>query len=137
MNIPVSRMKDDEEFLVEEAVQPQDLDLDIGVMRFSDNLQVAARAWKSRNDLTVDVRVEGTRRFSCSSCLEEFNNLFEKEITLHYDIRGQQSVNLYPELRDELMVDHPIRVLCRADCKGLCPVCGTDLNKTTCKCRDK
>lgn len=29
----------------------------------------------------------------------------------------------------------PQRVLCKDDCKGLCPVCGTDLNLSTCSCK--
>jgi uncharacterized protein len=28
----------------------------------------------------------------------------------------------------------PLRVLCREDCAGLCPTCGTDLNHDTCSC---
>ena len=28
----------------------------------------------------------------------------------------------------------PLRYLCREDCKGLCPDCGTDLNVDTCSC---
>lgn len=28
----------------------------------------------------------------------------------------------------------PMRLLCREDCKGLCSICGCDLNKTVCNC---
>ena len=28
----------------------------------------------------------------------------------------------------------PMQPLCREDCKGLCPVCGIDLNKNECNC---
>jgi hypothetical protein len=28
----------------------------------------------------------------------------------------------------------PMKPLCRVDCKGLCPNCGTNLNDTTCDC---
>lgn len=28
----------------------------------------------------------------------------------------------------------PMQVLCKEDCKGLCPVCGIDLNRSSCKC---
>ena len=28
----------------------------------------------------------------------------------------------------------PTQPLCREDCKGLCPVCGTDLNENECNC---
>lgn len=37
-------------------------------------------------------------------------------------------------IRDEILINWPARVLCRDDCKGICPKCGTNLNKETCSC---
>ena len=37
-------------------------------------------------------------------------------------------VDLEPLLREELILVTPVASLCRADCAGLCPVCGEDLN---------
>ncbi len=34
----------------------------------------------------------------------------------------------------EVKLSIPMKVLCREDCKGLCPVCGKDLNEGTCSC---
>ena len=135
MKIPLSLFKSNTNLLFEAEVDAKDLDLDIGVMRFTRSLQVKAEAWKSGNDLTVDVHVEGERFFTCSLCLEEFNNLFEKDFTLHYDIKGLESVTIDPEVRDEVILDHPIRVLCRADCRGLCSACGANLNTEKCRCK--
>ena len=38
-------------------------------------------------------------------------------------------VDLVPLLREELILVTPVAALCRADCAGLCPVCGVDLNE--------
>ena len=135
MKILLKDLKDDKSQLFEADVQPSDLDLDIGVMHFHKNLSVKAETWKSKDDLTVQVHLEGERTFTCSLCLEEFNNLFEKDLTLHYDIKGLDSVTLDADLRDELLLEHPIRVLCREDCRGLCPRCGQNLNEGACKCK--
>ncbi len=35
---------------------------------------------------------------------------------------------------DELLLVLPPKVLCKDDCRGLCPVCGTDLNHGSCDC---
>jgi uncharacterized protein len=43
-------------------------------------------------------------------------------------------VELLPALRDNLVLAFPQRLLCREDCKGICPECGADLNETTCTC---
>ena len=36
--------------------------------------------------------------------------------------------------RQQLYLALPVRHLCRPDCRGLCPVCGTDLNRDPCSC---
>ncbi len=37
-------------------------------------------------------------------------------------------------ISEEIVLSLPSRFLCRDDCKGLCPICGADLNETTCSC---
>jgi uncharacterized protein len=37
-------------------------------------------------------------------------------------------LDLEPVLRDAVVLDLPFQPLCRPDCAGLCPECGTDLN---------
>lgn len=48
-------------------------------------------------------------------------------------MEGEQ---LNPELlvRNELLINWPIRVLCKDDCKGICSRCGANLNVTACNC---
>ena len=43
-------------------------------------------------------------------------------------------VDLEPLFREEFVLAIPYAPLCREDCKGLCPQCGTDLNSGTCSC---
>ncbi|MBO4749763.1 MAG: DUF177 domain-containing protein, partial [Lachnospiraceae bacterium] len=37
-------------------------------------------------------------------------------------------------LYNELMENWPAKILCKEDCKGLCPVCGKNLNEGECGC---
>src|ERR1043166_4347455 len=43
-------------------------------------------------------------------------------------------VDVTPAVREELALAAPQYVLCRDDCKGLCPQCGQDRNVGTCTC---
>jgi DUF177 domain-containing protein len=43
-------------------------------------------------------------------------------------------IDVTPAVREELLLAAPRFVLCRDDCKGLCPQCGQDLNAGTCAC---
>ena len=36
---------------------------------------------------------------------------------------------------EQIMLQIPVRVLCKDTCKGLCPVCGADLNAVNCDCQ--
>jgi uncharacterized protein len=45
---------------------------------------------------------------------------------------GGTQLDIGQALRDNLLLALPQRLLCRADCQGLCPVCGADLNKQDC-----
>ncbi len=44
-------------------------------------------------------------------------------------------LDLREAIREELILALEAYVLCREDCKGLCPSCGTDLNTNSCDCR--
>ncbi|MGZ7094338.1 MAG: YceD family protein, partial [Candidatus Angelobacter sp.] len=37
-------------------------------------------------------------------------------------------------LREQVLLALPLKVTCRADCKGLCPHCGKNLNHEQCSC---
>lgn len=137
MKINLKDFKGENSLILEEELLPEDLDIDIGIMYFPEALQLKAQAWKSEDGLVIEAHVEGQRTYTCSLCLEEFNNLFEKDMTLHYDIKGLDSVNIDADVREELILDHPIRILCREDCGGLCPTCGANLNKEDCGCKAK
>ena len=45
-------------------------------------------------------------------------------------------LDLAPLIRAETIIEDTYGALCRPDCKGLCPECGTNLNHTTCTCAE-
>jgi len=134
MKIYIKDLREDEAFLLEGELDPDALELNIGIMRFPKPIRVEVRAWKSDRELVAQASIKGERIFNCSRCLEEFNNLFEKEATLYYDIGDLTHVTLDQDIRDEILLEHPIRVFCREDCCGLCPSCGANLNLGPCRC---
>jgi len=48
---------------------------------------------------------------------------------------GQKVIDLTDLVRESLLVDYPRYLKCSEDCKGLCPVCGCNLNEKDCGCR--
>jgi uncharacterized protein len=49
-------------------------------------------------------------------------------------IDADHHIDLEPILRELVILSTPMRVLCQADCLGLCPACGKDLREGACGC---
>lgn len=54
-----------------------------------------------------------------------------------FSIGDDAILDLAPLLRDEAIIADSRGVLCRPDCKGLCPNCGANLNLGPCECQDE
>jgi uncharacterized protein len=55
-------------------------------------------------------------------------NITESGLLVPEDAR----IDLEPLLREYVLLEFPISPVCKPECKGLCPVCGEDLNQTDC-----
>lgn len=102
------------------------------------------------------VRIDGeaalTLLIPCDRCLDEvptqFSLSFEREID--FGLPEEERVKQLEETNflsgyeldadqlvcNELLVNWPVKVLCRDDCKGICPSCGINRNKGECGCED-
>ena len=88
----------------------------------------------------------------CDRCLEDV----EVKVTLDFKHKIDTESDAYDQSEDldennyidgysldveqlvynELLVGWPTKILCSEDCKGICNVCGQNLNKGTCNCED-
>jgi len=48
-----------------------------------------------------------------------------------------RTIDLDPIVKEQVLLALPVSVVCRDDCKGLCPQCGQDLNEAECGCQLK
>ncbi|MGN1315176.1 MAG: YceD family protein [Lachnospiraceae bacterium] len=46
----------------------------------------------------------------------------------------EYELNLEELLQEEMQLSRPVKVLCSEECKGICPVCGKNLNEDSCQC---
>jgi len=46
-------------------------------------------------------------------------------------------IDLAPIVCEQIVLQAPMKVLCRQECRGLCPHCGTNLNTVSCNCREE
>ncbi|MGN1080724.1 MAG: YceD family protein [Acutalibacteraceae bacterium] len=64
--------------------------------------------------------------------VSELGNEDTEEFVLCEDMK----LNLYGLVRDDIILEMPSKFLCREDCKGICPVCGKNLNEGGCGCKE-
>ena len=89
---------------------------------------------------------------SCSRCLEPVERDREVEVDLRFEPEldpwdegpglyaleaNREEIDVGPALREELILALPEYPLCDPDCRGLCPLCGQDLNEADCDCTEE
>lgn len=137
MKIEVRRIPE-EGITLEEHIPPETLDLETEWVGLQAPVHSRACAYRVNDTLIVDLEVSGNLSYTCGRCLEGFRTEFKKALKLTYMIDpSTQVVELTTDIREEILLDLPIKPLCRQDCKGLCPVCGKNLNEGPCVCKHK
>lgn len=98
----------------------------------------------TKEGIRIAGKARGRLHLRCSRCLVGYERDFERDVeeTYYFDpvlAEGwdgyevqDQVVDLEPMLRDAIVLDIPPTPVHDEQCRGLCPVCGTDLNYSAC-----
>lgn len=120
-------------------------------MKLVSDIDVDIELTKVLREVSVLGNLSFTIEAPCALCLEHVRLDISPDIRLilspsdkidddedldHETYRGED-VDLGDYLRELIAVSLPVKVLCREDCKGLCPECGVNLNRETCECGKK
>jgi len=137
---------------------PATLDLNGSDAEFVGPIQVRARLVPTDHSVYVSGEVQAHAKLQCVRCLEglsypvhssfemtvvpkesktgrlpeEWHELDEKELD-EYQYSGD-IIDLTDVVREHVLLSLPTYPLCRPDCGGLCPQCGADLNRMSCRC---
>lgn len=77
---------------------------------------------------------ETKKHFSVPFTHKLINHLYGEDND-EYIIVEDAVLNLDELVYEDIILSLPMRYLCKDDCKGLCPMCGADLNKVDCGCK--
>lgn len=122
-----------------------DIDID-GVFPFTSPVVVTAVARNRASLVTLTLRCEFDYTRSCDRCCEAFTRREDKTFThrLAQTLADEKSddyietpdftVELDEIIISDILLDVPQKNLCQEDCRGLCPVCGQNLNSGGCRC---
>ena len=136
MKIKIKDIPDSGALTIEEKLATEELDLGEDALLICGPVQVKASIFKSIDNVTVGLLITGSLQLDCSRCLKKYTLPFKKTAQFNYDIKPTDLViDLSSDLREEIILDFPIKPLCKSDCLGLCLKCGEDLNLGKCACQ--
>lgn len=137
MKINVKRIPADGERLTGQE-PARAMELDTADVRFQRDIEYDLLAQVHGTALLVTGSLRTPVTLRCSRCLKTFEQpLVVREFVVHRELHGEDFADLTAAIREDILLELPQRALCAAQCKGLCPECGQDLNERSCSCRPR
>jgi uncharacterized protein len=118
---------------------------------FYDKYKTEVVLTKFDDQMILEASTISNARFTCDRCGIDYQGNVESKYKMVYLFRNVDepkeetditylspdtiNINITDDVRDYLILAVPMKKLCKEDCKGLCYKCGTDLNKSSCDCK--
>jgi uncharacterized protein len=149
VNQPRFPLKINAGFLLNQPIgTSRDIHFDYPQITLKPDLKLAdfsgvARIGRTPQGILVHGNFQGVAPTECVRCLSGFEQPLQASFDELYafDHRSvtesglilpeDANIDLEPLVRDYLLIETPISPICKSDCKGLCPVCGQNLNEET------
>lgn len=152
MKIDLRDLRDDINSIHSELM-PEEFGLVSEGAEFTQPVEVDLTFRRSGDDFFCTGMARTEVGLKCSRCLE--NYLHPLKIRLEFLVRvgkdqieigyqdqaeplispGSQFFSIDSLVKETVLLNLPLKPLCSEDCKGLCPVCGVNLNTSSCRCK--
>jgi uncharacterized protein len=124
--------------------------------RVVEPIALAFDIFKDKQQFRLVGRVQTTLELACGRCLEPYTLPVDQTFDLRYQPHAENTgegereieeddlttafyendeIDLGHLMREQFYLALPMKPLCSDACRGLCPVCGTNLNRGACDCR--
>ena len=116
---------------------------DIRGRSFASPVEVKGRIYNRAGVVYLEYSVDMTLLITCDRCLKELERAYHYDFDHivvpsansdndEYIVADGESIELNETAVTDLLLQLPTKNLCKDDCKGLCMICGCDLNESTC-----
>jgi uncharacterized protein len=148
----------DEPLAFKFQLRPDEIDLETKGVRIIGAIDVEGELRRNAAKTSVNGLIRSPMEIDCTRCLTPVERVLviafqadfvdkemfpdSKEVHLENsdldtDVIQGNELDLAQVAREQILLNLPEQVLCREDCRGICPVCGKDLNEGRCDCADK
>jgi len=135
--------------------QPGEVASDAGAYDIVAPVELEFDIHKDKDKFRLEGHLRTELELQCSRCLEPYRFVVDADFDQRYlpataasmdpDSEVQENdletsyysddqIDLAELMREQFYLALPMKPLCRDDCRGLCPQCGTNLNSGTCDC---
>ena len=140
---------------IRKTYAPGTLDFHSGEFRQLQPLDVRATAELVGDQIRISGALHTRLELVCARCLDTVLEELNRDFDLYYrpmaTIAREEEVRLKVDdteiaffqgdglfladvLAEQVLLALPMKVICRSDCRGLCPHCGANLNTDECRC---
>lgn len=131
-------------------VKPDPAWLETSPHKFEGDAEVSGTITFENDEVFVDVSIRVPMQYVCDKCGVVFSKNLLANTSATYSEIGEyetpsdidmdykivsNNIDLQPLVRDAVFDNMPSQVLCNKNCKGLCPICGENLNFSSCRCK--
>ncbi|NLT58608.1 MAG: DUF177 domain-containing protein [Clostridiales bacterium] len=148
MRVSISSMlkNSDERITFDEQLDLSGLELTYGERPLTQPVRVCGAVFSAYGAVTLEFAISGVLQLRCDRCNQRFERPFSIAFSsmVSAEPDAEESEKLVRAENEELDLDHlaqtalllelPSKQLCSEACKGLCPICGADLNSGECGC---
>ena len=104
-------------------------------VRGSFEAEITAECHRCLKDIDLDLK----RNFHLTYLAADAERMSREEVeldsaALEVAYLESQYLPIHEMIREQVYLALPMKFLCNADCKGLCPHCGANLNEVECGC---
>lgn len=138
MKLDLLKLTIGEPFPIQTEYDPVDFELNNQDIEFTDKISFKGEAEKGDGFLLIRGDLSSRCKETCSRCLAKTTRDFKRKVDLNLTISNDEvSYDFTPDLREEILVSYPAKILCSDTCKGLCSNCGANLNVAPCDCHSE
>lgn len=118
-----------------------------GVQPITEPVKVTGAVKNKTGIVMIEAKAEFAYRAGCDRCAKSVERSFTVPVehTLVTELNDDSNdeftvvksmrLDLDELVYEDIMLFLPAKFLCKDDCKGLCPMCGQNLNESTCSCK--
>lgn len=115
-----------------------------GTQKYSADVEVSGNLINTGGEYLFEGKITAVLSLNCDLCLNTYKTELSCNISEIYaeDSNSEKEVwdfsdktiDLKPAVITNILLNMPMRAVCSDDCKGLCPICGHNLNEGDCGC---